>query len=226
MTPFEKYQSLTQEVLAATLARGGTPGGTRILPVTKTVGAEVIRALYDSGLREFGENREPVLAAKAEALPRDICWHFIGPLQSNKVRKVVKYARVIHSVESLDLLRRIERIAGEEGKHPLILLEVSISGEASKGGCTPGDALAIASEAVKCKNLTMIGLMTMAPLDADETAQTEVFSGLRDLRDKLEAATGARFPELSMGMTRDWPRALECGSTILRLGTVLFSDGV
>ncbi len=224
MTPLEKYRELSQEVLTASLACGRKPGEARILPVSKTVGAEVIRDLYDGGLREFAENREPVLAAKAEVLPKDICWHFIGPLQANKVRKVVRLANVIHSVESAELLRRIDRIAGEEGKHPLILLEVSISGEESKGGCSPEEAFAIAAEAVQCRNLTMIGLMTMAPLDADDAAQSAVFSGLRDLRDKLEKASGAKFPELSMGMTRDWPRALECGGTILRLGTVIFGE--
>ena len=123
MSCAENYRSIIGELEKKNCS------GVTLLPVSKTVTAEAIKELYDIGVRQFAENRIEVLTPKAEILPKDICWHFIGRLQSNKVRKILKIAKVIHSVDSIELVERIDRIAGEENCHPAIFLEISVSGE-------------------------------------------------------------------------------------------------
>lgn len=216
MSCVENYFAIRKE-----LEQAGK-GGVLLLPVSKTVEAPAIRELYDAGVRDFGENRIEVLTPKAEALPKDIRWHFIGRLQSNKVRKILKVAQVIHSVDSIELVERISRIAGEEGVRPKVFLEISVSGEEQKGGFPVARAAELASAAAKAPNITLAGLMTMAPLDADETVCRKVFDGLRACRDELEKALAVALPELSMGMSNDWPAAVACGSTLIRVGSAIF----
>ena len=219
---FERYREMSTAVAAAAADCGRDPATVRLLPVSKTVGAAVIRELYDCGLWEFGENRIAVLSAKAAELPPDIVWHFIGPLQSNKVRKAVRLAAVIHSVDNPELLERIDRIAAEEHRTPRLLFEVNISGEASKGGCTPAAAAELVRLAAVCRHVIPTGLMTMAPLDAAPDEQLKIFSGLRELRDRLSVEANLELPELSMGMSRDFPAAIAAGATIVRIGSNIF----
>ncbi len=192
--------------------------GALLLAVSKTFPAEDIAALYEIGVRDFGESRIGELQAKYEALPTDIRWHFIGNLQSNKVRKVLQYATVIHSVNSAALLSRIDRIAGEDGRHPELLLEVNYSGEASKEGMS----LAEYSEVMKSvrdgafKHVSVTGLMTMAPQGADEAELKRIFAGTRHLGEEYG------LHQFSMGMSEDYPVALSCGSTIVRIGSKIF----
>ena len=213
----ENYIALCKEL--ETLAPAGS---VKLLPVSKTVSAEVIRELYEIGVREFAENRIEVLNPKAECLPEDIKWHFIGRLQSNKVRKILKVAKVIHSVDSIELVERIDRIAGEENCTPEIYLEISVSGEECKGGFPVARAMELAEAAVKAKNIRLIGLMTMAPLEADADECRKVFSGLRECRDKIEKALSISLPGRSMGMSNDWREAVDCGSTLIRVGSSIF----
>lgn len=194
----------------------------KLLPVSKTVSAEVIQELYDAGAREFAENRIEVLNPKAETLPKDIVWHFIGRLQSNKVRKILKVAQVIHSVDSVELVERIDRIAKEEGRKPEIYLEISVSGEECKGGFPVARAAELARAAAAAENCRVAGLMTMAPLDASEDECRAVFDGLRSCRDVLEKSLGIPLPGLSMGMSNDWKTAVMCGSTLIRVGSSIF----
>lgn len=194
-----------------------------LLAVSKTRPVSDIEALYAYGVRQFGENREPELTAKAAALPGDIIWHFIGPLQSNKVRKVVKVASMIHSVESIALLERVERISGEENRQPQFLLEVNVSGELSKGGFAPEQLDEAVKIAVNCKNAKFSGFMTMAPLGAEKDELLKIFSTLREIRDHYAAAYNIALPVLSMGMSGDFPEAIECGATIVRIGTAIFA---
>ena len=194
----------------------------KLLPVSKTVSADVIRELYDAGCREFAENRVEVLTPKSEVLPKDICWHFIGRLQSNKVRKILKVARVIHSVDSVELVERIDRIAGEENCCPEIFLEISVSGEECKGGFPVVRAVELARSTAAARNCRLAGLMTMAPLDAAPDDCRAVFNGLRQCRDEIEKELGISLPGLSMGMSNDWREAVECGSTLIRVGSSIF----
>lgn len=194
----------------------------KLLPVSKTVSAEVIRELYDAGVREFAENRIEVLTPKAETLPKDIVWHFIGRLQSNKVRKILKAAKVIHSVDSIELVQRIDRIAGEENCTPEIYLEISVSGEECKGGFPVDRAVELAKAASCAAHIKLAGLMTMAPLEASPDECRAVFNGLRSCRDSIEKALGITLPGLSMGMSNDWREAVACGSTLIRVGSSIF----
>lgn len=224
MTVYERYLAAKRGVAEAAAACGRDPEDILLLAVSKTVPAECIAELYEHGVRCFGENRAAVLTEKAKILPADIEWHYIGPLQSNKVRKVVQAAAVIHSVDDLDLLSRLDRIAGEEGKNTRFLLEVSVSGEESKGG-VPVDRLdELAELADRCQHAVWSGLMTMAPLAAPETELKSIFGRLAAERDRLEKRFSRKLPLLSMGMSGDYREAIACGSTVVRLGTCIFSD--
>ncbi|MCQ2380207.1 MAG: YggS family pyridoxal phosphate-dependent enzyme [Victivallaceae bacterium] len=219
----ERYASVLDEVRRSAVAAGRSPDDVVLLPVSKTVGADAIRELYQSGVRRFAENREPVLMAKCAGLPDDIEWHFIGPLQSNKVRKVVSAASVIHSVDSIPLVERLDRISGEENRSPRYMLEVNVSGEASKGGFPVGELPAAAAVAAKTGNARFVGLMTMAPLGAGHDELMRIFGALRSLRDELAASLGIDLPELSMGMSGDFREAIACGATMVRIGTSIFA---
>ena len=155
MSCTENYTSLLKEL------DGIRSSEVKLLPVSKTVSAEVIRELYDAGVREFAENRIEVLSPKAETLPKDICWHFIGRLQSNKVRKILKVAKVIHSVDSVELVQRIDRIAGEENCTPEIFLEISVSGEECKGGFPVERAAELAKAAAAATHVKTVGLRVL-----------------------------------------------------------------
>ena len=218
------YLSVLEDVRREAAAAGRAAGSVRLLAVSKTFPADDIAELYRCGCRVFGENRVPELLEKASALPADIEWHLIGQLQANKVRKAVGCASLIHSVDSVSLLERLERIAGEEGKRPGFLLEVNVSGEASKSGCAPEALDVLAQAAANCRTVVWRGLMTMAPAGASEAVLHEVFGGLRQLRDELAVKYGVTLPELSMGMSGDWRIAVREGATIVRIGTAIFGN--
>ena len=222
MTTFaEEYRALQAE-LSQILQQCSRPAGAvKILAVSKTFPVEAIQEAYGSNVKSFGENKVQELSVKAEALPGDIEWHFIGHLQSNKAAKAVQYASWIHSVDSLKLLNKLDRAAGEMNKKPCILLEVN-SGEASKSGVDYADLMALAQAAAAAENLQFKGLMTMAPLTDDKTEWIKAFKRLSDARDELEKALNIELPELSMGMSGDFAEAVACNSTIIRIGTRLF----
>ncbi|NLG14755.1 MAG: YggS family pyridoxal phosphate-dependent enzyme [Lentisphaerae bacterium] len=200
---------------------GRKPGDTRLLAVSKTFPPAIIQEAYDAGQRLFGENKVQELKEKKPLLPDDIEWHLIGHLQQNKVKNAIENAAWIHSIDSEKLLTRINRIADELGAAPKVLLEINISGETSKFGLVPDQAEQVIESGLQgpaiCK-----GLMTMAPADATTSELHAIFAGLRKLRDKLEQNLGRKFPELSMGMTADFPIAIAEGATIVRIGSAIF----
>ncbi len=222
MTIPENYRALSARLAAAAQKSGRASEEILFLAVTKSVDLPQVKALYELGLRNFAENREPELLRKSAALPADIVWHFIGPLQSNKVRKVVKCAQVIHALDTLAVIERVDRICGEEKRRPDVMIEVNVSGEASKGGFTVDEAREAARLAASCRNFNFKGLMTMAPNHADEAMLKNVFCGLAALRDELEKSLQITLPYLSMGMSGDFETAIACGSTIVRIGTALY----
>ena len=217
----EEYHALEQELAAVLQECGKAADSVKILAVSKTFPAEAIQEAYACGVRCFGENKVQELSEKAQNLPDDIEWHFIGHLQSNKAAKAVQYAAWIHSVDSLKLLNKLDRAAGELGKKPVILLEVN-SGEASKSGVDYNDLPALAEAAANAQNLQFKGLMTMAPLGADSSQLTEIFSLLAALKAECCKRFDAVLPELSMGMSGDFPEAIACGATIVRIGSRIF----
>jgi len=210
------------QIAAATAAAGRDPQAVRLVAVSKTVGAEAVWRAMAAGQTEFGENQVQELVRKEQTVPGPCTWHLIGHLQGNKVRLAIRAAAWIHSVDSVPLLERIERVAGEEGRCPAVLLQVNLSGEASKSGLHPGQAEGALRCALRCRNLSCRGLMVMAPFDAPEAQLHTVFGGLRQLRDRLQDSTGTALPELSMGMSGDFAVAIREGATLVRIGTAIF----
>ena len=218
----EAYDSLQQDVLQA-MQKANRSDAVQILAVSKTFPVEAIQEAYDCNVRDFGENKIQELAAKVQQLPNDIIWHFIGHLQSNKAAKAVELAHWIHSVDSLKLLQKLDRCAAEQNKRPVILLEVN-SGEEAKSGVSYEELPVLAEAAKNAANLDFRGLMTMAPLCDDPAVWQQAFAKLKTARDELEKSLQISLPELSMGMTGDFPQAIAEGATVIRIGSRLFGN--
>jgi len=221
-------QSIQERIAAAAGRAGRDPAEISLVAVTKTQPAEVIRAAYELGLRHFGENRVEEAEAKAGDLPADITWHMIGHIQSRKAKRVVPLFHIVHSVDSVKLAQRLDRLCLERAAPLPILLEFNVSGEASKYGFAAEEEdealLAAVEELVALPHLRVQGLMTMAPIVTNPQQARPVFVHLRRLRDELAAA----FPQtdwhhLSMGMTDDFEVAIEEGATLVRLGRAIFN---
>lgn len=181
---------------------------------------EVAHAAFAAGITLLGENRVQEAEPKVAAIPRAE-WHLVGQLQRNKARRAVRAFAAIHSIDSVELLERVAALADEERRRPRVLLQVNVSGERTKAGMAPhevGRAETIA--AVRAHGV--VGLMTIAPLGADQAAARAVFRRLRFLRDELQQASGTALPELSMGMSGDAEAAAAEGATLVRIGTALF----
>ena len=219
----KNLNEIRAEIADAARNAGRAPESVRLLAVSKTFPAEDVKSAYDAGQLMFGDNRVQELEAKAPVLPQDIEWHLIGHLQSNKAAKAVEYASWIHSVDSGKLLSLIGKAAEKHHKTVNILLEVNISGEESKFGLRDAaEILEMAKAAQDMPFIRLRGLMTMAELDADETRLHETFAGLRAMRGRLEKELHITLPELSMGMSSDFPEAIAEGATIVRIGTAIF----
>lgn len=196
----------------------------RLVAVTKYARLEWVRSLVDAGQTLLGESRPQQLIERAGELPGQIEWHLIGHLQRNKVRAVLPHVAMIHSVDSLRLAERISDIAGQLSLTPRVLLEVNVSGEASKDGF-PADRLQAEWPMLRrLPNLQIDGLMTMAPVSDDPQDARPTFRGLRELREKLstDAKDAAALPELSMGMSGDFEVAIEEEASLVRIGSALF----
>ncbi len=202
------------------------PDEIKLVAVSKTYDADKIIQANNLGLVDFGENRAQELRDKYNSLGNRVTWHFIGNLQRNKVKYVVKAASYIHSVHSVSIADEINTQSAKIDKIQKILLEVKTSSEESKSGAEGEKALnQLAEHCRSLKNIDLIGLMTMAPFTEDEEIIRQSFSELRKLRDKLNSA-GFNFFELSMGMTNDFEIAIEEGATLLRIGSAIFGDRV
>lgn len=219
----ENLERVRANVAAGAEKAGRDPRSVRLLAVSKTFPLSDILEAHEAGQLEFGENRVQELETKVPNGTPDIIWHLIGHLQSNKAEKAVELAECIHSVDSVKLLNKINSAAAKRGKIQKILLEVNVSGEESKFGLSGWDALRETAEhALGLANIQLLGLMTMAPLDADDSVLHATFGGLREFRDRLEREFSVTLPELSMGMSHDYPVAIAEGATIVRVGTAIF----
>ena len=194
----------------------------RLVAVSKTYPPAVIQEAWNSGQHVFGENRVQDALPKIAELPAKAEWHFIGHLQSNKIRKALPAFTLIHGVDNLELAQQINRIAGEMGLTANILLEINVSGEATKFGFSPADLRENLEGLLCLPNIRINGLMTMAPYSEDPETARPVFSKLRILRDELAAQSGQALPELSMGMSGDFEVGIEEGATIVRIGSSIF----
>ncbi len=178
----------------------------------------------DAGQQLFGESRVQEARAKIPLLPSAIRWHFVGHLQKNKIRHAFPLFELFHSVDSLALAQEMNRIADEDGTHPRVLLEANVSGEGSKFGFKPETVRVEMESLLMLRRLSIEGLMTIPPLAEEADASRKVFVQLRDLRDALAREFDVRLPHLSMGMTNDFPVAVEEGATLVRVGTAIFGE--
>jgi pyridoxal phosphate enzyme (YggS family) len=202
---------------------GRSPADVTLVAVSKTFPIDVIQNAIECGATDLGENRAQEFREKVAALGDAARWHFVGPLQTNKVRIVVGAAQLIHSVDRLQLAEAISRRAAALDLVQEVLLEVNITGEAAKHGAEPADALELAGAVHRLGNLTVSGLMTMAPFSDDPETSRPYFRQLAQLRDEVATvvpgATG-----LSMGMSRDFEVGIEEGATLVRVGEAIFGS--
>ena len=213
----ERHERLVERLRRVAEAAGHDPQRLRIVGVTKTHPASLARAALEAGITRLGESRVQEAEPKVDAVP-EAEWHFIGRLQSNKARRAVRRFAVIHSLDSWELLDRVDSLAAEEAVAPRVLLQVNVSGESSKAGMLP-EAL----EGVTVpRTVALTGLMTIAPMGASGADARALFARLRALRDALEQRIGRPLPELSMGMSADAEAAAAEGATLVRIGTLLF----
>ncbi len=220
----ENYRKVRGEVDEVCRKAGRDPEEVLLLPVSKTKPAEMIRELYDAGVRDFGENYVQELRAKHEELPEDIRWHMIGHLQRNKVKYIAPFVYLIHSVDSVELARTIDKEAAKCGRTIPILIEVNAGGEESKFGLTVADAPAFLEEIRELEHIKVRGFMTSAPFVSDPETIRFVFRDLYKL--SLDTALKNHNNDLvnilSMGMSNDYHVAVEEGATIVRIGTDIF----
>jgi hypothetical protein len=193
-----------------------------LVAISKTHEAEKVRAALDAGQEVFGESRVQEARAKIPLLPSSVRWHFVGRLQKNKIRHALPLFELFHSVDSIELAREMNRIAGEEGVHPRVLLEVNVAGEGSKIGFAPDSLRAEMETLLELPRLSIEGLMTIPPAAPEAEASRKYFSALRDLRDQFSVQFQVKLPQLSMGMSGDFSVAIEEGATLVRVGTAIF----
>lgn len=219
------YQLIQDEMAATAIKCGRNPTEITLVAVTKQVNWPTASILYDQGQRNFGENRVPDALQKQIEAPPNCRWHFIGNLQNNKVRKAIGKFSLIHSVDSLELAKKISEVSLEEGVVTPILLQANTSGEIAKNGLTSAQWKNCYSEILALKGISVEGLMTMAPLTDNENIIRDCFGNLRKLRGELKSMANGQvlLQHLSMGMSNDYKIAIEEGATLLRIGTALFT---
>lgn len=221
--PYLDLESRVREVrerIDAAVRRGGHGQSVTIVAVTKNHGPDALQAAWDAGLQDVGENRVQEALEKMDVLQLAFRWHLIGHLQRNKVKHLTRF-HLLHSLDRPQLADAVNALGASASRVVDALVQVNVVGEESKGGY---EAATLAPEAVRLATLSNVrvrGVMTMAPLDADEKTLRSVFAGARQAREALRAA-GHDATDLSMGMSGDYELAVEEGATCVRLGTVLF----
>ena len=228
MINYPKYEE-NLSVVRARVARACEASNRRessvsLLPVTKNHPVEAIEYAVRSGLKAVGENRVQEASDKRDSYTDEVRWELIGHLQSNKAQDAVAVFDRIQSVDSLKLLRRLDRFAGEQGKKLAILLQCNTGKDPNKYGFAEEEVHSVIEAALKMPNLQVDGLMTIAPFDDDPKIAGTAFNGLRVLRDALSERFAVPLPELSMGMTGDLEQAIAAGSTQIRVGTALYGE--
>ena len=221
--------AIRSRIAAAAAAAGRTPTDVSLLAVSKTFGPDHVRAAYAAGQRDFGENKVQEALQKQEATADlAIRWHLIGHLQSNKAKKAAPAFAAIHSVDSVELLRRIDAAAVEAGSAPDVYIQVDLAGEDTKFGAPEAEVGAIARAAAACRAARLKGLMLLPPWFDDPELARPYFRRLRGLRDRLieEGIDAAQLHELSMGMSHDFEVAIQEGATLVRVGTAIFGKRI
>src|SRR5438874_8295263 len=220
----ENLERVREQIVAAGAKAGRTGNEIELVAITKTHPVEKVREAVEAGHTVFGESRVQEARAKIPELPSNLRWHFVGHLQKNKIRHALPLFEMIHSVDSLGLAQEINRIAEEQGMHPRVLLEVNVAGEGSKFGFSPDKLRDQMESLLALPRISILGLMTIPPLSKEAEASRKYFVQLRELRDRLQTEFRVDLAQLSMGMTQDFPVAIEEGATLVRVGTAIFGD--
>jgi pyridoxal phosphate enzyme (YggS family) len=220
-----RLDSVRDRIANAARRVGRDPASIRLIAISKTFSVEHIRAAARAGQRDFGENKIQEALPKADgAHDLGLTWHFVGHLQSNKARKAAQRFDVIHSVDSADLVKRIDEAAREAQRTVKMLVQVDLAGETTKHGAPAGAVPAILAAATACNSARMVGLMLLPPAVDEPQAARPYFKALAALRDRLAAdgADRSMLAELSMGMSHDFEVAVEEGATMVRVGSAIF----
>jgi PLP dependent protein len=218
-------QSVRSRIDAAARRAGRDPSDVKLVAVSKTFGADHVRAAWTAGQRDFGENKvQEALQKIGETADMEIRWHLIGHLQSNKAKKAVAPFACIHSVDSVDLLQKMDAAAREQGASPEVLVQIDLAGEATKFGAGAGEARRILDAALGARAVRVTGLMLIPPWNEDQEQTRPWFVRLRELRDawRGEGVRPDALRHLSMGMSHDFEAAIEEGATLVRVGTAIF----
>ncbi|MBJ6751310.1 YggS family pyridoxal phosphate-dependent enzyme [Geomonas anaerohicana] len=222
----EHLREIRERIAQAAVRAGRDPKTVRLVAVSKTKPAAAIAEAFACGQVIFGENYVQELVTKQPELPAEISWHFIGSLQSNKVRQIAGKVDLVHSVDRPSLAREIDRQWGALGKVCDILVQVNISREETKGGTSSEELLDLVREVAQLPHIKVKGLMTMPPFFDDPEGARPYFRKLRELADEVREAAipGVEMLELSMGMSGDFEAAIEEGATLVRVGSALFGE--
>jgi pyridoxal phosphate enzyme (YggS family) len=218
-------QSVRSRIDAAARRAGRDPSHVRLIAVSKTFGAEHVRAAWAAGQREFGENKvQEALQKIADTTDMEIGWHLIGHLQSNKARKAAGAFACVHSVDSVDLLRKLDDAAVQLEAKPDVLVQVDLAREDTKFGAAADEARRIVDAAATVRAVRLTGLMLIPPWNEDQEQTRPWFRQLRELRDRWlsEGVPPATLAHLSMGMSHDFAAAIQEGATLVRVGTAIF----
>jgi len=223
-TVADNLMAVRERIHAACCRSGRAADAVELIAVSKTVPAEAIREAIAAGQTLYGESRQQEAAPKIEALPASLRWHFIGRVQSNKVRKLLPAFEAIHAVDSLRLAAHADELAAELGLFPKVFLQVNVAGDAAKGGFEPALLRTAMAALLLLPRLEILGLMTLPPAGPDAQSARPWFVRLRELRDSLEQEFAVRLPALSMGMSGDFEVAVEEGATHVRVGSAIFGS--
>ena len=221
----ENIKLVREQIERKCLEIGRNPKEIRLIAVSKNFSTDDINSAFENGIEDFGENKAQELISKFDVLGNKVTWHFIGHLQKNKAKFVVRAAEYIHSVDSLSLANEINKRAGQVNKIQKILFQVKTSEEETKSGIeTEEELISIVEGSGKLKNVEPIGLMTIAPFTDSEQEIRKSFKYLRKLKHQFNRSGFKNIKELSMGMTSDFEIAIEEGATMLRIGSAIFGQ--
>ncbi|WP_167374903.1 YggS family pyridoxal phosphate-dependent enzyme [Gottfriedia luciferensis] len=223
MSVKQNYERISEQIKAAKILANRNDDVT-LIAVTKEVSADVAKEVLAEGIMQLGENRFEGLKDKQEQIQDDVVWHFIGSLQTRKVKDIIHRIDYLHSLDRLSLAEEIQKRATEPLK---CFLQVNVSGEESKHGLDPSEVLEFARQLAEFDKVKVVGLMTMAPFTENELIIRNSFKGLKELQEKVKELQIANIPctELSMGMSNDFEIAIEEGASFIRIGTDLVGKG-
>ena len=227
MSIADRLAEVRGRIAAAALSAGRDPSSVRLIAVSKTFPIEAVREAFAAGQRDFGENKVQEALQKIDgSADLSIRWHLLGHLQTNKARKAAPAFAMIQSVDSIELLNKLDRAAEESGHSPELLVQVDLAGEATKYGASPAEVPRLFEAAAACRAARIVGVMTLPPVPDTPEEARPWFRRMRDLRQEWLASgvPDSMLRELSMGMSGDFEVAIQEGATMVRVGTAIFGS--